>query len=187
MRSNSHENKTQKHQSLVHLSAREPPIVNHNQEKTAAIAKPAEEEQADDQEGKKEQQQHLQNSLNTITPIESNPGDYKEPTIIDNARLVAANNHSRFKKLVKGFIFVLKFVSIVKQKKKPTEGKRITHPTHKVERTVTPSGNDIEEARLLILRTFQKQQLTEFEVLKQSKNLLGKSTLRALAPFSDEE
>ena len=53
--------------------------------------------------------------------------------------------------------------------------------------TATLSAVEIEEARLLIFRTFQKQHLTEFEVLKQNKRLPRKSTLRALAPFFDEE
>ena len=70
---NNHEDKTQKHQSVVYLSAREPAILNHNQEKTSATAKAAEKEEADNQEGKKEPQQHLQNSLNPITPIEWGP------------------------------------------------------------------------------------------------------------------
>ena len=75
------------------------------------------------------------------------------------------------------------FVSNVKQK---TEERR-RHSTHNIQRTATLSAIEIEEARLLFFRTFQKQHLTEFEVLKQNKGLPRKSTLRTLAPFFDEE
>ena len=100
--------------------------------------------------------------------------------------IVSANKFSSFKKLVKVFAFVLRFISNVKQNKKPTEEKR-RHSTHNIQRTATFSAIEIEEARLLIFRTFQEQHLTEFEVLKQNKGLARKSTLRALAPFFGED
>ena len=75
----------------------------------------------------------------------------------------------------------------MKQNKKQTDERRTRHSTHTLQRTTTPPANEIEGARLLIFRKFQKQHLTEFEVLKQNKRIPRKRTLRALAPCFDEE
>ena len=197
---NTHDDTTQKQPSLVYLPVRKQAILNHNKEETAATAKAPEEEepkeQADDQKEEQEQEEedeeeeeeeepqpHPENSSQSHQSNRTSI-DY---TDADNAILVAANKFSSFKKLVKVFGFVLRFVSNVKQNKKPTEERRKRHALHNMQGTATLSAVEIEEARLLIFRTFQKQHLTEFEVLKQNKRLPRKSTLRALAPFFDEE
>ena len=141
------------------------------------------EEEEQEEEEEEEPQPHLENSSQSQQSNRTS----RDYTDADNAILVAANKFSSFKKLVKVFGFVLRFVSNMKQNKKPTEGRRKRHALHNMQVTATLSGVEIEEARLLIFRTFEKQHLTEFEILKQNKRLPRKSTLRALAPFFDEE
>ena len=166
--------------------------MNHNKGETAAtVTAPEEEEpdeqaddqeeeeEEDDQEREKERQPHPENSSQSHQSNRT-PRDY---TDADNSILVSAKNFSSFKKLVKVSAFVLRFVSNVKQNKKATEERRRRHPTNNMQKIATLSAAEIEEARLLIFRTFQKQHLTEFEVLKQNERLPRKSTLRALAPF----
>ena len=209
---NTHDDTTQKQPSLVYLPVRKQAILNHNKEETAATAKAPEEEepkeQADDQEeeeqeeeDEEEEEEEEEEEQEEEEEEEEEPQPHPENssqshqsnrtsrdyTDADNAILVAANKFSSFKKLVKVFGFVLRFVSNVKQNKKPTEERRKRHALHNMQGTATLSAVEIEEARLLIFRTFQKQHLTEFEVLKQNKGLPRKSTLRALAPFFDEE
>ena len=60
---NTHDDRTQKHPSLVYLQVRKQAILNHNKRETAATAKAPEEEpkeQADDQEEEEEEQQQQQ-------------------------------------------------------------------------------------------------------------------------------
>ena len=113
-------------------------------------------------------------------------GGYKDPRDTDNPILKAANKISSFKKLVKVFAFVLRFVSDLKQTKQPKEERRTRRPSF-TNPITTPSADELEKARLLIFRTVQGYHLPEFEILRQGKRLPRKSSLKALAPFFDEE
>ena len=84
------------------------------------------------------------------------------------------------------FAFVLKFVSVLKQTKQPKEKRRTLHPAF-TKPTTTSSADELENARLLIVRTAQRYHLPEFEVLRQGKSLPRKRSLKALAPFFDEK
>ena len=69
-----------------------------------------EDEQGQEDDREKEPQAHLKNSSQSH---QSNwiPGDHIDPSYTDDVILVAANNFSSFKKLVRVFAFVLRFVS----------------------------------------------------------------------------
>ena len=110
-------------------------------------------------------------------------GSYKDPKDIDNPILNAANKISSFKMLVKVFAFVLRFVSGLKQTKKADRRKNLPSLTNPI---TTPAADELEKARLLIFRTVQGYHLPEFETLR-SKSLTRKNSLKALAPFFDEE
>ena len=93
--------------------------------------------QENDREGEKDPQPHLKNSSQSHQTNRT-PGDHIDPTYTDYVILVAANNFSSFKKLVKVSVFVVRFVSNVKQNKQ-TEKEEHDTQKHNLQTTATLS------------------------------------------------
>ena len=166
---NTHDDTTQKQPSLVYLPVRKQAILNHNKEETAATAKAPEEEgpkeQADDQEEEEQEEDEEEDEDDEEEEEQQEEEEEEEPqphpenssqshqsnrtsrdyTDADNAILVAANKFSSFKKLAKVFAFVLRFVSNVKQNKKPTEERRKRHALHNMQGTATFSAAKLKK------------------------------------------
>ena len=171
-----------KQEDSTHLDSRATPEINNHLVEENERNEDKEEEEEDEEPSTPLKPPEIKSPANQPT---RKLGGYKDPKDIDNPILNAANKFSSFKKLVKVFAFVLRFVSGLKQIKQPKEERTcrpsITNPI------TTPSVDELEKARLLIFRTVQGYHLPEFELLRRSKSLPRKNSLKALAPFFDEE